>query len=138
MSELSGDPSNQTYPNAFKEITLEGDFLYIPVKYNGEEAKEIILAAKMETPQKANYVSTEANKLDMNENFEEIIPCTDITLDPQGVSTPSIQNTNYGENHCIATSQDQLWFLRLSEPLHIRTEDDVINDINTEEVEEIE
>ena len=38
----------------------------------------------METQQKANYVSTEPNQLDINDDFENIIPCKQIQIDKKG------------------------------------------------------
>ena len=111
LSELPQDPAYQKIENAYQNVSIDGDFLYIPVKKNGKERGGVVLAAKMETQQRSNYVSTEPNKLDINEDWTNIFPCKEIQIDKKGETVAWINNTREGENLCIATSEDQLWYV---------------------------
>ena len=111
LSELPQDPAYQKIENAYQNVSIDGDFLYIPVKKNGKEKGGVVLAAKMETQQRSNYVSTEPNKLDINEDWTNIFPCKEIQIDKKGETVAWISNTREGENLCIATSEDQLWYV---------------------------
>jgi hypothetical protein len=49
--------------------------------------------------------------LDLNDDWTNIFPCKDIQIDKKGETVAWINNTREGENLCIATSEDQLWYV---------------------------
>ena len=113
LTEVPGDPYvDLSLANAITGVDISWDFIYYPVKKNGKGTGAIVLAAKTETPGKSNYVSTDDNNLDINDDYRNIFPCKQVELDENNTDWPyGINQTETWNETCVAKSSDQLRYI---------------------------
>jgi len=111
LTTIPSDPNTTEIRNAITGVDLYSDFIYYPVQKNEIENEWIVLATRMETRQKANYVSNTPNHLDLNDDYANIFPCKEVKLKNWSTTVWGINNTRSGDNVCIATQPEQLWYI---------------------------
>ena len=109
LSDIPKDPVEQDYQAQINHediLHITGqNYTYLVIRYGGWKSTAIILWAKVENENKANYVSATGNFLDISWDNREISICNTIT---QWDTTKQSQLWNYD---CTYTNGDQLWYI---------------------------
>ena len=86
MTDLPQDPTLMSYTWSAKTNNIGCDnkkwnnqgFLYFVVNKNGATSGAVVLATRVETDSKANYVSQRPNFIELSGDYKDIFTCTSV------------------------------------------------------------
>ncbi len=86
------------------------DFLYLVIKKNWWSKGAVVLATRMETPGRANYVSKNGSELVISWDYKNIYPCKTVELDPSMTEEETYSFGNENAN-CKVKTPEQLRYI---------------------------
>lgn len=114
LTELPLDPIELAYTwrvwdsDPVVSVNTGRDFLYFVVKKNNQNSGAIVLATRVETDSRANYVSATDNGIQISGDFKNIFPCKSVEVNSENFSWPY---TWWKDLECKAQNSAQLRYI---------------------------